>query len=151
LISWIVIANNKDNQIRMKKVYESINNNDKSFSDWAKEISQDKKTSAIGGKLGKLSDYSFDKEEISQIESLIYPGQITKPLISTSKIAMFKLDKFIPERQKEFDEVKNILIMNIKSNYVKRKLLELDQSLMKKDDLIVNDKVFLDIIENGIQ
>jgi peptidyl-prolyl cis-trans isomerase SurA len=110
----MLFKNNKESELTINSIYDSIINGS-NFESLAKNYSNDKKTSSLGGKLkpftsGQLNSLPFEKAAF-ELEDI---GQISKPI--QTKFGWHILKLYSKSELKSFKELKPSLLKKIRNN-----------------------------------
>lgn len=110
----MLYKNNKESELTINSIYDSIINGS-NFESLAKNYSNDKKTSSLGGKLkpftsGQLNSLPFEKAAF-ELEDI---GQISKPI--QTKFGWHILKLYSKSELKSFKELKPSLLKKIRNN-----------------------------------
>ncbi|MAV42078.1 MAG: hypothetical protein CMC32_01160 [Flavobacteriaceae bacterium] len=110
----MLYKNNKESELTINSIYDSIINGS-NFESLAKNYSNDKKTSSLGGKLkpftsGQLNSLPFEKAAF-ELEDI---GQISKPI--QTKFGWHILKLYAKSELKSFKELKPSLLKKIRNN-----------------------------------
>ncbi len=95
-----------------------------SFSELAKEYSDDFLTAASGGELPVMSEFDIEDDAIREAVFALSEGEASEPLQSQFGTQMFELAEITPEAQRAFDEVAEEVIEEIKLENAQDKYAE---------------------------
>lgn len=107
-ISYIALKNEKD----ANYIYRRLSKKPKSFSYYAKNKSIDKETAKKGGDLGFVFEDSLP-ENIAIESKALNKGQIAKPILTSGKWIIVKLEDERPAKIRSFEKSKDALANNI--------------------------------------
>jgi parvulin-like peptidyl-prolyl isomerase len=107
-ISYIIVKT--ENQANA--IYQSLLKFPNSFASWAKRKSLDKEVAKKGGDLGFVLEDILPAEVVKQARS-VTKGQIAKPIQTSGKWAIIKLEDERPAEITPFEKAKDALAQNL--------------------------------------
>ena len=107
-ISYIAVKTQSEAEV----IYQSLLKSPNSFSNQAKRKSLDKEVGKKGGDLGFILEDALPAEVVKQARTIV-KGQIAKPVLTSGKWVIVKLEDEIPAEITSFEKSKDALAQNL--------------------------------------
>jgi peptidyl-prolyl cis-trans isomerase D len=130
-------------------------NNGASFADLAKQHSEDSLSAEKGGKIGLIARDDFASTELQHALFSLNIGEYSKPIRTEQGIQVVKLDEIQASKQKPFEDVREQISNDRKSQLAQQQFIEIADELAnlmveQPDDLEEASEIFgLEIKETG--
>lgn len=102
------------------------------FAELAKEHSADKGSGAKGGSLGEFGRNVMVKPFEDAAFALKKEGDISEVVETRFGLHLIRLDKITPARQLAYDEVKDDLIKQVRSQFIQSSIAENERAIMQR-------------------
>lgn len=102
-----------------------------SFADLAREYSADSGSAVKGGDLGTFGRGQMVKPFEEAVFALENPGDLSPVVETRFGLHLIQLEQKMPERQLNFDEVKERLILSIRNKYIQTSIHERERDTME--------------------
>ncbi len=123
-------AEKQEQMALLESIRERIASGEAEFDKLAVEYSEDNGSVAKGGDLGTFARGRMVKPFEDAVFALNEPGELSGIVETRFGLHLIQLDKRLPARQLEFDEVKDQLIQSIRNNYIQTSIQESERDIM---------------------
>ena len=113
---------------KAKAAIEQINNGEL-FADVAKEISDDKFSAKNGGALGFLSRSDINNPPFVDKLFSMSAGEVSEPVRTNLGVQVIQLEDITPSTRKSFEEVKNQIVNEMRSEAAQKEFVEQAEQL----------------------
>ena len=109
------------------------------FGELAREVSEDPGSAQKGGDLGYFTRGKMVKEFEDAAFALREPGDLSDPVETRFGLHILKLEGREPERQRSFEEVKDVIIGNLEREWVKQEVEAWRRAVVSPDRAEIDD------------